>query len=222
MGSLGVTAIVPAYNEEKTVADVVSVLVSSGMFEDVLVVDDGSSDRTAAEAEHAGARVIVSEVNRGKGAAMSRGVAEAKTSVICFFDADLADLQTHHIESMLGPVSSGEVGMNIGQVDRGRIANLLAKLFPVVSGQRALLKEIFLSVPNRHLKGYGAEVALNFACGVNGGVAREFILEGVSVRKKFRKVGAFRGLIQYTKMFSVVVYRMVAVRLDRKAFMKRG
>lgn len=63
--------IIPAYNEEAAIGKVVS---NSLKYSDVLVVDDGSSDRTADLARGAGGRVIRHEENRGKGAALKTGI----------------------------------------------------------------------------------------------------------------------------------------------------
>lgn len=71
----GAVAIVPAYCEEGRVGDVVRRL--RAVVPEILVVDDGSPDRTATEAREAGARVIVHERNRGKGGALRTGFAWA-------------------------------------------------------------------------------------------------------------------------------------------------
>ena len=68
-------AIVPAYNEEASIADVVRDLLSEGF--PIIVVDDGSNDCTAQVAQSAGSEVLVSEVNRGVGWATVAGLSEA-------------------------------------------------------------------------------------------------------------------------------------------------
>ncbi len=73
-----ITAIVPAYQAEGTVADVVR---ETGRFvDDVIVVDDGSTDRTAARAEETGAALLRLGRNRGKGAALRAGFARVLES----------------------------------------------------------------------------------------------------------------------------------------------
>ena len=68
-----VCALIPAYNEEHHIAEVVGALVSQGYA--VLVVDDCSSDHTSARAGDAGAIVVRHDVNRGKGGALATGFA---------------------------------------------------------------------------------------------------------------------------------------------------
>ncbi len=81
--------VIPAYNEEAVIRGVVSELVA--LFEHVVVVDDGSSDRTGDEARAAGATVVRHIINRGQGAALQTGIEFAlrrDAQVIVTFDAD--------------------------------------------------------------------------------------------------------------------------------------
>ncbi|MBI2551082.1 glycosyltransferase family 2 protein, partial [Candidatus Uhrbacteria bacterium] len=84
-----IIALIPAYNEEKTVADAVRAAVP--FVDVVMVIDDGSADQTAARAHEAGARVIRHGVNRGLGAALGTGFAAARllhADVAVTLDAD--------------------------------------------------------------------------------------------------------------------------------------
>ena len=87
-----IAAVVAAHNEEAGVAQVVSGLLSvlpDGC--EVLVVDDGSEDRTAQRAEEAGARVLRLKPNRGKGAALRAGISATEAEILVFIDADGQD-----------------------------------------------------------------------------------------------------------------------------------
>lgn len=78
-----VSVVIPACNEERTVASVVrAALAARGVLE-VLVVDDGSRDRTAEQAAAAGARVIRLRERNGKGGAMAAGAAAYRGDVVC-------------------------------------------------------------------------------------------------------------------------------------------
>ncbi len=82
-----ITAIIPAYNEEKTIGSVV--LGTQQHVSRVIVVDDGSSDQTSQIAKLAGAEVLVHPVNQGKGAALKTGFKAAKDSkIIVTLDSD--------------------------------------------------------------------------------------------------------------------------------------
>jgi glycosyltransferase involved in cell wall biosynthesis len=81
------TVVIPAFNEALGIASTVSGLKAHG-FAEILVVDDGSTDETAARAEAAGARVVRHPYNKGNGAAVKTGIREASTPVILLIDAD--------------------------------------------------------------------------------------------------------------------------------------
>ncbi len=80
--------VIPAYNEEMRIGRTLEAVIASFPDAEVIVVDDGSSDATAAVAEAAGARVLRHGTNRGKGAAVRTGFAAAAGGVVGFIDAD--------------------------------------------------------------------------------------------------------------------------------------
>jgi glycosyltransferase involved in cell wall biosynthesis len=87
-----VSVIIPAFNEQAGVGEVVRLvqkaLKSTKIKHEILVVDDGSRDQTAAKARQAGARVVSMGENRGYGASIKAGMREAKTNLIAIIDAD--------------------------------------------------------------------------------------------------------------------------------------
>jgi glycosyltransferase involved in cell wall biosynthesis len=83
-----VSVVIPAFDEEGGIAEVVRGMLSSAPWREVLVVDDGSTDETAARAAAAGARVVRHPYNKGNGAAVKTGVREAQGSVVLLMDAD--------------------------------------------------------------------------------------------------------------------------------------
>ena len=107
-----VAVVIPAFNEEPTVAAVVAEVPRQigGMPAEVVVVVDGASDQTAAEAARAGALVCDVPVNRGQGAALKLGywLARARGArIIVTIDAD-GQYEPHEIERVVAPIVAGE------------------------------------------------------------------------------------------------------------------
>ena len=104
---------IPARNEATTVGPVVDAILStlgasSGdvpLIDEVVVTDDGSTDRTAAEAAEAGARVIAAEApHGGKGQAMRSALQATDADLIAFVDADVTNFEPHFVTGLLGPL----------------------------------------------------------------------------------------------------------------------
>ncbi|HEX2062495.1 MAG TPA: glycosyltransferase family 2 protein, partial [Thermoanaerobaculia bacterium] len=120
------TAIVAAYNEEGTIADVLRALTKSPLIDEVIVVSDGSEDRTVEIArKFDGVRTVALRANHGKGFAMAVGVANASNDTLFFCDGDMYNVTDEHIEALVLPVLRGECDMNIGVRNRGAVANFL-------------------------------------------------------------------------------------------------
>jgi glycosyltransferase involved in cell wall biosynthesis len=83
-----VSVVIPAMNEGASVGDVVRELAAAARWHEMLVIDDGSSDDTAANAEAAGARVIRHPYNKGNGAAVKTGIRAATGDYILIIDGD--------------------------------------------------------------------------------------------------------------------------------------
>ncbi len=104
--SLETTVVIPAFNEAEGIASTVSGLTGRG-FAEILVIDDGSTDDTAAKARAAGARVVAHPYNKGNGAAVKTGIREAQSPVILLMDAD-----TQH-----DPAEAGKLISPVGTYD---------------------------------------------------------------------------------------------------------
>jgi len=108
MGKEKVSVVIPAFNEEKQIGCVIAAVKKSSYVDEIIVVDDGSVDKTSEIAEKTGVRVITKE-NGGKGSAMERGIAESTGDIIVFLDADLINLTEEHLESLIKPFSGDEL-----------------------------------------------------------------------------------------------------------------
>jgi glycosyltransferase involved in cell wall biosynthesis len=83
-----VSVVIPAYNEAVAIGSLVSQLQTAGPWHEIIVVDDGSNDTTAATAESAGARVVRHPYNKGNGAAVKSGIRAATGEFVLIVDGD--------------------------------------------------------------------------------------------------------------------------------------
>lgn len=111
----GIWIIVPAFNEEQVIGDVVAGLRS--VFANVVCVDDGSRDGTAEEALRTGAHVVAHPVNLGQGAAIQTGVEYARrqpgATLFATFDAD-GQHRVTDVVAMIERISRGDADIVIG------------------------------------------------------------------------------------------------------------
>jgi glycosyltransferase involved in cell wall biosynthesis len=83
-----VTIIIPAYNEEEGITDVITQLKELSRNYEILVIDDGSTDNTCKLATDTGVKVIRHPYNKGYGAALKTGIRNAEADIVLFMDAD--------------------------------------------------------------------------------------------------------------------------------------
>lgn len=168
-----VTAVVPVYNEEKTVGNVLELLTSSEKVDNVsekvdnvIVVDDGSTDNTPNIIKKFKVKVITLKENKGKGNAVRIATKNMKSDIIIFIDGDLVGLKEEHIKKLLNPVINNNASMVIGLRDKGNfIANMIMPYFPLTGGERAILTSIFMKIrKNSFIEGWGLEAVMNDYC----------------------------------------------------------
>jgi glucosyl-3-phosphoglycerate synthase len=187
-----VSVCLPARNEEATVGQIVAtvrrtLVERGGLVDEVVVIDDGSTDATAEAAAYDGARVfavdeILPELPRGngKGNALWLSLYACTGDVICWVDADIRNFGEHFVTRLLAPLlTQPNVGFVKGYYRRplfgdatggGRVTELMARpvissLFPhladfvqPLSGEYAGRRRLLESVP--FVEGYGVEIGL--------------------------------------------------------------
>jgi len=203
-----VDAIVPAYNEAVTVAPVIRTLVGSNCFRRVVVIDDGSKDNTAQIAREAGADVYLMPRNGGKGGAMLAGLSICHdANAIGFFDADLIGLRTDHVASIVSPIVNGTADMACGLRDYKSFNEWQAAL-PPITGERVIRMEFLRMVPLEFWNGFKIEAGINAVLANHGGRTVMTVFDGMSIRLKWEKVGAKKGVEDMAKMMCDVLLAM--------------
>ncbi|MBI5411639.1 glycosyltransferase family 2 protein [Candidatus Peregrinibacteria bacterium] len=196
------TIIIPAYNEEKTIGEVLRNLPRSLRSIDAvqtIVVSDGSQDRTAEIAEHAGVTVVSHPINMGAGAATQTGLRAALLSdadIMVTFDAD----GQHHAEdipALIRPIQEGHVDVVSGSrfLKRQKIP-LTRRFFNLIGNIITwMLSGIWLTDSQTGMRAFSRKAAEQIEIHVNG---YEFCSEIV------RQI-AYRGL-SYTEVPVQVTY----------------
>lgn len=191
-GTTTVSVCIPARNEEPTVGQIVERIRAElvdglGLVDEIVVVDDHSSDRTAAIAAAAGAHVVDAStvlvdhgVGHGKGEALWKSLYASTGDVVIWCDADVRDFSTRFISGLLGPLlTDPTIGFAKGFYERpvdgqvrggGRVTELVARplltmCFPSMSGIVQPLsgeyggrREILEAIP--FVTGYGVDIAM--------------------------------------------------------------
>ncbi len=200
---MGTSAVIAAYNEERTIADVLRVLTASPLVDEIIVVSDGSTDRTVEIARGFDVTTIALRENCGKGCAMRVGVDYASNDVLFFVDGDMLNVTDEHIESLVLPVLRDEVDMNIGVRHRGPIRDffhLEMKVGPVLSGIRVMRRCVWETVPLRYQERFKIEAALNFFCSRAGYRQRQTVIYDLGHVIKESKRGLVDGLASRWEM----------------------
>jgi glycosyltransferase involved in cell wall biosynthesis len=110
------SVVMPAYNEEDTIAEIVGLVLQSPYTAELLIIDDCSSDRTVEIVEgldDSRIRLIRQPVNQGKGAALRRGFAEATQPFVIVQDADL-EYDPNDYSQIMGPLLDGRADVVFG------------------------------------------------------------------------------------------------------------
>lgn len=210
-----VTALVPAYNEVARVSNVLTVLTTYPGFKEVIVIDDGSTDATAAVARRFPARVIRLPKNMGKGQAMDHGVQAATTPILFFCDADVKGLTHSVIEQTLAPVLTGDVDMMIAMRNRKiYYARFILRMIPLLGGERALTRSLWEQVPATYKQRFRIEAALNFYAHHGGRGFGYRVFPGLTQTIKEKKYGWWPGFTSRLRMFYEVMAAELSVHMD--------
>jgi hypothetical protein len=202
--------IVPAYNEAARVGQVLRTLRETALPLEILVVNDGSLDDTSSVARSVeGVRVLDLPFNTGKGGAMQAGARATDAELLLFLDADLIGLRPNHVVDLLLPVARAEVAMAVGVFRGGRLATDLSHLLVCyISGQRALRRDLFLSIPGIERSRSGVETAITKYVKSRGLRVRNVVMYGVTHPMKEEKMGLLPGIRARLRMYWEIAHSL--------------
>jgi glycosyltransferase involved in cell wall biosynthesis len=207
-----IAAILPTYNEELNVSGVLDVLHATSMLDEIILVDDGSRDRTVEILNQAAAvdrriQVIRHDTNRGKGQAIFTGWAATCAPVLLLLDADLKDFAPDHIQALLRPVIDHRADMTLGLFQGGHLSTDLShRITPFLTGQRGVRAELLKYISPETAAGYGFEIALSVTARQHNYRTRIVPLKGVwHPSSEFRSERGFWGGV----LWKVRMYRQV-------------
>lgn len=226
MPGASVAAVIPAFNEQEHIGDTVAALAGIPGINEIIVVDDASTDRTAELASAAGARVITMPVNAGKGAALNRGVNAVTADVYLLIDGDLG-ASAADARLLLAPVLAGSADMTVARFPPPRrkggfglvkgLARTGIKFFTglemqsPLSGQRAMTRQV-LDCVYPFASGYGVEVGLTIRAARAG-----FRVLEVPVQMTHAETGRdLKGFMHRGKQFWHVILVLARTMLANK------
>lgn len=124
-----VSLVIPAYNESDNIRKVIDVAKKVNLIDEIVVVDDGSTDDTYEKAISAGVKVFRHEKNKGKGEAIRTGIRKSKGDVILFLDADIKNISAKKIALLIKPILNDEADFVKAAFTRkrGRLTEILVK-----------------------------------------------------------------------------------------------
>ncbi len=195
------TAIICAYNEQYRIANILKDVCETHFFNEVIVINDGSKDKTGElikEFKKTGDIIDVQlPKNKGKGFAMAKGAELASNEYLVFIDADLSNFTAEHANKLLRPVLNGKADMVLGQPSETLIHPDINP-FKSLSGQRALKKiDILPILKKMETAGYGVETLINMHFKANKKVVEYVYLKNLVHPTKFQKTKPHKAIIEF-------------------------
>lgn len=203
---MNISAVIPAYNEEGRIGNILSVLTDSPLIKEIIVINDGSTDGTEKEARQYPVTVINLPSNQGKSAAMKRGLEESRGEWILFLDADLRGLQKEHLLSIFKYTKKQDVDMVIGVFKKGKfMTDLSHRIAPFLSGQRLIKRTILNQIPFLEDGRYGIELIITeYTRRMNCKIKKVNMSHVYHVPKE-KKRGWFKGKLEKYIMYGNIL-----------------
>lgn len=167
-----VSVIIPAYNEEKTIGQVIDIVNQSNIDCEIIVVNNCCTDNTSNVAIEKGAKVVYSN-QKGKGYAMEEGLKASSNEIVVFLDADITDYNKNLIHLLVSPIIENDIDFVKSTFERtkgGLVTEIATKpllkiLFPemysfseplsgMIAGKKSILEKLEFE------KDYGVDIGI--------------------------------------------------------------
>ncbi|MFH1276468.1 MAG: glycosyltransferase family 2 protein [Candidatus Woesearchaeota archaeon] len=226
-----ISCIIPAYNEASRISAVLSVVNDFPVFDEVIVVNDGSQDMTSEVTKKFDNITLIEHLkNKGKTAAILTGIKQAEGELIVILDADLIGLNYENISKMIYLVLSKEYDLTI--LDRAGDRSAIwgwtncARFF---GGERCFWKKDLLEITLPDDGGYLLEIIMNLHYINHNKKIRNIYCDNLFTVHQYNKVGKIKGYYSYFNMsFKIVkkatipgfLKQMKAIEEDHKYFIE--
>jgi polyisoprenyl-phosphate glycosyltransferase len=223
-----VGVVIPAFNEAEDLLPVLNSVCAVEWVQQIILVDDGSTDATLEIAQGMAqqvSRLVVIHLaeNQGKAAAMLAGVKALHTDLVVFLDADLKGLKPHHLHQLTSLQRSGSHEMTLAVFQIGRVLkNVPQRFVPHLSGQRCLWREEAEQALTP-LAGdrYGVETGLTLHARNHHWKIRKTVWYGVTHHMVWQKRRVIDGLQNRWQMYSQIMTVIARNRYVRGGVIRR-
>lgn len=207
MNTKKISCIICAFNEEKRISTVLNATKNHPYIDEVIVINDGSTDKTREIVEQFDfVKLISREKNGGKSKAMAKGIKEARNEILLFLDADLLHIKADDITKLVKPVIEGRADMSISL--RKNSLWIYKKIgLDFVSGERVIYKKFLINkIENiKKLPGFGIEVFMNRII-IENKLRIEIVKwKNVISERKSNKMGFWKGTFGDLKMIKEIL-----------------
>lgn len=197
------SAVICVYNEEKTIKNVIRSVYESLIINEIIVINDGSTDNTKKIIEQISLEIKITAIhfdkNKGKGYAMAVGVENATNEIIAFIDADQTKIIPGYIDLMTSLLVQNGNDMVLGYTTTSFL-NLNINPLKILTGERTLYKKNIIPILDKMKKSrFGVETLLYLHYASMDKKIKYTKLVGLKHKDKYKKTSFAEATTRYIK-----------------------